>query len=179
VSLTTGRAPLSADPAGRFDRPVPVGAVYVEPFLRRVRAVDGRRTVIDSERVVRVDCLRARRRLRVELASAVLVDTADVTSMHETSRAPQLYVRPEAVRMDLLVPSRTVTYCPYKGTATHWTAAVGDMVVPEVAWSYDDPLPECTAIAGLLSFYPERVTMLQVVLTWFAIPAADPNNSHG
>jgi uncharacterized protein (DUF427 family) len=230
MSLTTGRAPLSANPAGRFDPPVPTGTVYVEPFLRRVRGFIGERTVIDSERVVlvhrtghpptyafpkedvrdlpasaepaaqgyvrvrwdavtkwyeeedevlgghprnpyhRIDCVRARRRLRVVVASAVLVDTSDVISLHETSRAPQLYVRREAVRMDLLVASPTLTYCPYKGTASHWTAEVDGKVVPDVAWSYDDPLPESGPIAGLLSFYPERATVVQDVLTWFRVP---------
>jgi uncharacterized protein (DUF427 family) len=248
MSLTTGRAPHSANPAGHFDPPVPAGAVYVEPFLRRVRGIVGLRTLIDSERVVlvhraghpptyafpeddvrelpttaepaargyvrvawdavtawyeeeeevfgdhprnpyhRIDCVRARRRLRVEVASAVLVDTTDVIGLYETSRTPQLYVRREAVRMDLLVASPRVTYCPYKGMASHWTAEVDGTVVPDVAWSYDDPLPESAPIAGLLSFYPERATMVQDVLTCFRVPpvaAADApagneqDRSHG
>ena len=72
--------------------------------------------------------------------------------------------------MDLLVVSPTRTYCPYKGTASHWTAEVDGKVVPDVAWSYDDPLPESAAIAGLLSFYSERTTMVQDTLTWFRVP---------
>jgi uncharacterized protein (DUF427 family) len=244
VSLTTGRAPLSANPAGRFDRSVPAGAVYVEPFLRRVRAVVGERTVIDSERVVlvhrpgqpptyafpendvrdlpafaepaalgyvrvpwdgvtawyeeeeevfgghprnpyhRIDCIRARRRLRVEVISVVLVDTEDVICLYETSRATQLYVRQEAARMDLLVASSTVTYCPYKGRATHWTAVVDGTLVSDVAWSYNDPQPESAPIAGMLSFYPERI-VVQDVLTWFGAPPPanardnDHDSSHG
>jgi uncharacterized protein (DUF427 family) len=230
MSLTTGRAPLGPNPAGRFDRPVPAGAVYVEPFLRRVRAVIAGRTVIDSERVVlvhrpgqpptyafpeghvrdlpasaepaargyvrvpwgaatswyeedeevfgdhprnpyhRIDCVRARRRLRVDVASRVFVDTTDVICLYETSRAPQLYARREAVRTDLLVLSPTVTYCPYKGTASHWTAVVDGKLVQDVAWSYNDPLPESARIAGMLSFYAERTTMVQDVLTWFEAP---------
>lgn len=54
MSLTTGRGPLSAEPAGRFSAPVPEHLVYVEPFRRRVRAVAAGRTVIDSERVLLV-----------------------------------------------------------------------------------------------------------------------------
>jgi uncharacterized protein (DUF427 family) len=238
MSLTTGRAPLGANPAGRFDRPMPVGAVYVEPFLRRVRAVVGKRTVIDSERVVlvhrpgqpptyafpendvrdlpvsaepvalgyvrvpwdavtawyeeeeeifgghprnpyhRIDCVRARRQLRVEVASRVLVDTTDVICLYETSRAPQLYVRREAVRTDLLVSSSTVTYCPYKGTTIHWTAIVDGTVVSDVGWSYNDPQPESAPIAGMFSFYPERTVMVQDVLTWFGVPPPARDRSH-
>jgi uncharacterized protein (DUF427 family) len=235
MSLTTGRAPHSFDPAGRFEPPIPNGAVYVEPFLRRVRAILRGRTVIDSERVLlvhrparpptyafpegdvdrklarspepaaagyvsvawdavsawyeeeeqvsghprnpyhRVDCVRARRRLRVELSTMLLVDTDDVIGVYETSRAPQLYVRRQAVRMDRLIASPTVSYCPYKGTASYWSGVVDGTVVPDIAWSYDEPLPECGPIAGMLSFYPDRAKVTQELLSWFPIPPRATN----
>ncbi|MDD9933271.1 MAG: DUF427 domain-containing protein [Myxococcales bacterium] len=118
----------------------------------------------------RIDCLQVRRRLRVELHGVVLVDTADVVGMYETSRLPQLYASRQATRMDLLAASDTVTYCPYKGAATYWTAQVRGRVVEDVAWSYDDPLPECAAVAGMLSFDPARAEVVQEVPTWFAVP---------
>ncbi len=54
MSLTTGRGPLSARPAGRFNAPVPERLAYIEPFRRRVRATKDGRTVIDSEQVLLV-----------------------------------------------------------------------------------------------------------------------------
>ena len=100
----------------------------------------------------RVDCRPARRRLRVEVAGSVLVDTDDTVIVFETSLAPRLYVAPEHVRTDLLRPTATSSYCNYKGYATYWAA--GD--VEDVAWSYGDPLPETRPIAGYFSFDPER-----------------------
>ena len=50
VSLTTGRGPLSAHPAGRFTPRCPTDVAYIEPFRRRVRATKDGRTVVDSER---------------------------------------------------------------------------------------------------------------------------------
>lgn len=236
MSLTTGRAPFSADPAGRFEPPLPTRALYVEPHLRRVRGLIGERVAIDSERVVlvhrtgrppeyafpaqdvrdvaatpepalagyvhvewtaidtwyeeeervfghprnpyhRVDCVRARRRMRVEIAGAILVDTRDVIAVYESSRAPQLYAPPEAVRTDLLIPSATLTYCPYKGAASHWSARVDGELVPDVAWTYKEPTPESSPIAGYFSFYPERTHMLHDTLTWFTLPAAVSGSS--
>jgi uncharacterized protein (DUF427 family) len=235
MSLTTGVAPFSRNPAGRFDPPVPADPVYVEPLLRRVRAKVGDRAVIDSERVVlvhrpgtpptyafpaedvrdvptspepaalgyvrvawtaasawyeeeeqvfgghprnpyhRIDCIRACRQLRVEVAGAVLVDTTDVISLHETSRAPELYVGRELVRMDLLVGSKTLTYCPYKGWASHYSALVDGTLVRDVAWSYDDPLPESTPVARMLGFYADRTQMIRAVPGWFEVPpSANP-----
>ena len=118
----------------------------------------------------RIDCVRACRQLRVEVAGTVLVDTTDVISLYETSRAPQLYARREAVRMDLFVPSPTVTYCPYKGSASHWSVLVDGTLVRDVAWSYEDPLPESTPIASMLGFYAHRTKMIQAVPAGFAVP---------
>ncbi len=235
MSLTTGRGPFSGNPAGHFDPHVPREVVYVEPFLRRVRAVSGTRTVIDSERVVlvhrigrspiyafpesdvprdvtataepavpgyvhvpwnavsawyeeeeqvfghprnpyhRIDCIQARRRVRVEVAGALLVDTTDVVGLYEASRGPTLYVRRQDIRMDLLISSPTTSYCPYKARASYWTAVVEGQVVEDLAWSYDDPRPECSPIAGLLSFYPERSNNAQDILTWFSAPQGARN----
>ncbi len=108
----------------------------------------------------RVDCRPTRRRLRVGVAGASLVDTADTVIVFETALAPRLYVNPTHVRTELLRPSATSTYCNYKGTATYWSAMVGDAVVDDVAWSYPDPLPESSPIAGFLSFDPDRVDVV-------------------
>jgi uncharacterized protein (DUF427 family) len=107
----------------------------------------------------RVDCLRSERRLVVEVDHATLVDTAETLVVYETSLAPRLYVDPRHVRMDLLEQTSTETYCPYKGTATYWSARVGDGFVNDVAWSYENPLPESVPLRGFLSFDESRVTL--------------------
>jgi uncharacterized protein (DUF427 family) len=107
----------------------------------------------------RVDCVRTSRRLRVEVAGTVLVDTADTIGVYETALEPRLYVRPASVRRDLLIASSTTTYCPYKGQAWYWSAVVDDVVVEDVAWSYDDPLPESLPLRRLLCFDEARATV--------------------
>jgi uncharacterized protein (DUF427 family) len=57
------------------------------------------------------------------------------------------------VRRDLLTPTGTETTCPYKGTASYWSA--GDLA--DVAWSYRNPIPEAGAIEGLVSFLGDGV----------------------
>jgi uncharacterized protein (DUF427 family) len=100
----------------------------------------------------RVDCRPTRRRLRVTVAGEVLVDTDDTVILFETAQGPKLYVHPKHVRTDLLRRTSTSSWCNYKGEATWRAAAVGDTVVEDVAWSYEDPLPESTPITGFLSF---------------------------
>jgi uncharacterized protein (DUF427 family) len=104
----------------------------------------------------RVDCRSTDRRLRVSVAGATLVDTPTTTIVFETALAPRLYVDRSVVRTDLLRRTATTSYCNYKGYATYWAAVVGDTVVDDVAWSYDDPPPECLPIKGHLSFDADR-----------------------
>jgi uncharacterized protein (DUF427 family) len=105
----------------------------------------------------RVDCRPTHRRLGVSTAGVTLVDTAESVIVFETALAPRLYVHPSAVRTELLRPTETSTYCNYKGYATYWAAMVGDAVIEDVAWSYQDPPPECLPIKGYFSFDATRV----------------------
>jgi uncharacterized protein (DUF427 family) len=59
--------------------------------------------------------------------------------------------------MELLTPTTTQTVCPYKGTASYWTATVGGKAYGDVAWSYEHPIVECPKIEGLIAFFNERV----------------------
>jgi uncharacterized protein (DUF427 family) len=107
----------------------------------------------------RIDCLPSTRRLEVEVAGTTIVDTADTIVLYETGLDPRLYVSRSALHNCTIEPSITSSYCPYKGTASYWTVTVGDTVVPDLAWSYEDPIPESVEIRGLLSFYESRATV--------------------
>ena len=56
--------------------------------------------------------------------------------------------------------SDTASYCNYKGDATYWSAVIGDTVVEDVTWSYEDPPPETLPIKGYLSFDAARADVL-------------------
>jgi len=108
----------------------------------------------------RIDCRPTKRRLRVAINGATLVDTEDTMILFETALEPRLYVDPSHVRTDLLQPSQTSSYCNYKGFAKYWSFGLDDLVVPDVAWSYPDPPPESLPIKGFLSFDDARVDVL-------------------
>lgn len=144
---------------GLPSRPVPEAPGYVRVPWEAADAwfEEGRRLVhYPPNPYHRVDCRPTRRRLRVEVDGTTLVDTDDTVILFETSLAPRLYVNPSLVRTDLLARSDTSTYCNYKGFATYWSATVAGTTVEDVAWSYEDPLPESLPIKGLLSFDAAR-----------------------
>lgn len=160
MSLTAARGPLGPDPSGRFNAPMPRGLVYVEPFPRRVRGgwfeEEERVFVHPRNPYHRVDCIPTGRRLRVEVAGEVLVDTTHTIGVYESSLAPRLYVARAHVRVDLLAPSATSYRCVYKGLASFWHARVGDTLIEDVAWTYDETTPECANIRGLFCFDTAR-----------------------
>ena len=105
----------------------------------------------------RVDILVSSRHVTVERGGVTLAETHKPTLLFETGLPTRYYLPKTHVRMDLLVPSDTVSHCPYKGDAEYWSLAEGGL--PDVAWSYRTPLPESQKIAGLISFYPEKVEL--------------------
>ena len=105
----------------------------------------------------RVDILPSSRHVRIEVDGVTIAETEKPTLLFETGLPTRYYVPMTHVRMDLLTPSESVSHCPYKGMAEYWSARVGDDVRRDVAWSYATPLPESQKIAGLISFYPEKV----------------------
>ncbi|MGD0243670.1 MAG: DUF427 domain-containing protein [Streptosporangiaceae bacterium] len=106
----------------------------------------------------RVDALRSDRQLRVELDGAVLAESRSPVMVFETGLPTRYYVNRTDIRFEHLVPSGTVTSCPYKGTTSgYWSVQVNGTVHKDLAWAYDFPTRQLLPIAGLVAFYNEKV----------------------
>jgi uncharacterized protein (DUF427 family) len=107
----------------------------------------------------RIDILPSSREVVVIRGEVELARTTHAHALFETGLPTRWYIPRLDVRMDVLAPSETITHCPYKGQAQHLSLQLGGEVVPDVAWSYPTPLPESERIAGLVSFYDDKVTI--------------------
>jgi uncharacterized protein (DUF427 family) len=107
----------------------------------------------------RVDILASSRHIRVELDGVTLADSTRPRALFETGLPTRWYVPLTDMRMDLLVPSETVSHCPYKGTATYWSVDIAGNHHADLVWCYRAPLPESQKIAGLACLYNERVDL--------------------
>jgi uncharacterized protein (DUF427 family) len=105
----------------------------------------------------RVDILASSRHIRVEIDGVTVADSHQPRILFETGLPARYYLPVTDIRMDLLRPSDTQTQCPYKGTAGYWSVDTGTAVHEDVVWIYRTPLPESQKIAGLASFYNEKV----------------------
>ena len=110
---------------------------------------------------VRVDALRSTRPVRVELEGAVLAESSSPVMVFETGLPTRYYINRTEINFDYLIPTDTVTECPYKGTTSgYWSIRIGDTVHPDLAWAYDFPTRQLLPIAGLIAFYNEKVDIL-------------------
>jgi uncharacterized protein (DUF427 family) len=101
----------------------------------------------------RIDVRRSSRHVVVELDGEVLADSHRPALLFETSLPVRTYLPPEDVRTELLRPSGTVTTCAYKGPTVHFSTESK----PDIAWMYEQTLPDGPDVAGLIAFYDERV----------------------
>jgi uncharacterized protein (DUF427 family) len=107
----------------------------------------------------RVDILASSRRVVVRAGQLTIAESTHAHALFETGLPTRWYVPKVDVRMDLLVPSSTVTQCPYKGQASYYSLRAGDTSIDDVAWYYPSPLPESQKIAGMVAFFPDRVSL--------------------
>lgn len=108
----------------------------------------------------RVDALRSTRRLRVEIAGAVLAKTSAPVLVFETGLPTRYYVPRTDVDFTHLHAVDARSECPYKGrTSGYWSAEVRGETYPEVAWAYDFPTTALTAVAGMVAFANEDVDL--------------------
>jgi uncharacterized protein (DUF427 family) len=107
----------------------------------------------------RVDVLNSSRHVQVSVGGVLLADTRRPRLLFETSLPVRYYIPKLDVRMELLQPSQTVSRCPYKGIASYWSVRAEGTVLPDLAWSYKSPIPECPKIENLIAFFDERVDL--------------------
>lgn len=101
-------------------------------------------------------------RVLVTYADKTIADSGRALALKEGAMAPAYYIPREDVVMAAMERSDRSTHCPFKGDACYFRLTVGDRVIDDVAWSYEDPRPEVAAIKDHLSFYPDKVSAIVV-----------------
>src|SRR4051794_34953964 len=132
MSLTLGSGPFGHHPAGVLNSRIdgPRHTLYFEPYPRRIRALLGGETVID---------------------------TLGAHLLWESSIRPVLYVPQADVRADLIEPTDHSTHCPFKGDASYWTVRAGDRVEENLLWGYPEPIETAEWLRGYVAAYWDRM----------------------
>jgi uncharacterized protein (DUF427 family) len=100
----------------------------------------------------RIDMRRSSREVRIELDGALLARSTRAVMLFETSLPTRFYLPREDVVAEAR-PSDKRTTCAYKGHASYLSFDAGE----NLAWHYEDPLPEAAPVKGLVAFFDELV----------------------
>lgn len=128
-----------------------VGDVRSIGHHHRIEPGPGQESVWDYPRPPAVAA--ASNRIRVLHRGVPVADSTRAVRVLETSQPPAFYIPRDDIDDARLLPGSGRSMCEWKGAATYWAVAVGDTVVPNAAWSYEDPTPSFVAIRGHLAFY--------------------------
>jgi uncharacterized protein (DUF427 family) len=101
-------------------------------------------------------------RWRVRVGGHVVADSNAALVLREAAYPARIYFPREDVALEYMSRTERRTHCPYKGDAAYYTLFIDGEFLEDVAWSYEAPFPAMEAIAGRLSFYPERVEVYEV-----------------
>jgi len=104
----------------------------------------------------------AAKRWRVVVAGHVIADSGDALILSEAGYPARVYFPREDVALEYMSRTEKQSHCPYKGDAAYYTLFLDGRFLENVAWSYEAPFPAMEAIAGRISFYPERVELYEV-----------------
>ena len=97
------------------------------------------------------------RRVRVELAGALVADSGRALRVLETSHPPTYYVPVADVVPGALVTARGDSYCEWKGVAAYYDVVAGGVSAERAAWGYPDPRPPYAELADCVAFYPSSL----------------------
>jgi uncharacterized protein (DUF427 family) len=100
----------------------------------------------------RIDMRRSSRPVRIELDGELLAESTRAVLLFETSLPTRFYLPREDVKAQAR-PSDKRTICAYKGHASYFSFDAGE----DLAWTYEDPLPEAAPVTGLVAFFDELV----------------------
>ena len=100
----------------------------------------------------RIDMRLTSRPVRIERDGVLLAQSTRAVLLWETSLPTRFYVPREDLVAEARLGDKRTT-CAYKGHASYLSFDVGE----NLAWTYEDPLPEAAPVTGLVAFFDELV----------------------
>ncbi|WP_312796163.1 DUF427 domain-containing protein [Tianweitania sp.] len=90
-------------------------------------------------------------------ADVIIGSSKEALLLREEDHDPVFYIPFKDVYFDFLRKSPTVTHCPHKGDASHWSVSANGEGMDDVVWAYETPFAGVAEIAGHAAFYPKKV----------------------
>jgi uncharacterized protein (DUF427 family) len=109
-----------------------------------------------SDAYHRIDIRQTSRKLIVRAGDQIIAESDRPLVLYESGFAPRWYVPRGDIDETALKSVQRQTFCPYKGLCDYYD--IGDS--HQAAWTYRDAYREVDRISDLVSFEPDKVTVL-------------------
>jgi len=119
--------------------------------IERIEPGPGQESVWDYPRPPRLEVHQGH--IRVLCQGVLIADSRRAKRVLETSHPPNFYIPPSDVKQEYLLPASGQSFCEWKGLAGYYDLAVGDTVLPRVAWFYRDPSDPYALLRNNIAFY--------------------------
>ena len=86
----------------------------------------------------------------------VLAESDDIVMVDGNPYFPRSSMNQEFFRA-----SELTTVCGWKGMARYWDLVIGDQVISNAVWAYDNPKPDAESIRECFAFYRGKGVELQ------------------
>ena len=100
-------------------------------------------------------------RVKVLFNGTVIADTTQALVLKEGPLPPANYIPRRDVQMAHLQRTDHSTHCPFKGNASYFSVRVDDQIADNAVWTYETPLDSVAQIKDYLSFYMEKLDVIE------------------
>ena len=97
--------------------------------------------------------------VEVKVGETTIARSERAVTLLETRHHPVWYMPLEDIHTQMITPTQTSTYCPFKGHASYWSVNVDNQTIEDAIWAYMAPYDECLDVAGYASFYTNKVDL--------------------
>lgn len=113
----------------------------------------------------RVDLLPCSAKGKITHDGKILAESDACLLVQESDHDSRLYFPESDVRWENFTASEYRTTCPFKGEASYWSLQSGVDSLENVVWTYREPLPQVSGLAGYVSFDTDKLKV-QMVQSW-------------
>lgn len=95
----------------------------------------------------------------IRAGGAVLGESQSALEVVEGDGSPVIYFPVAEVAMAFLDKTDTVTTCPYRGEARHYSIQTKSTVIEDAGYIYDAPVEELAQLKDHIAFYANKATV--------------------
>lgn len=124
--------------------------------IKPIKPQPGQESVWDYPRPPKLEAVT--KHLRVVHQGIQFLDSNQSYRVLETSHPPVYYIPPTDIKMEYfrLVKGRS-SFCEFKGMAVYYDLVMGDVIIPQIGWSYPNPSPRFASIKDYIALYASKV----------------------